>query len=207
MVWIYYLLLVAVDLLGLVLAAFTLPGLWLMLGAAAVYALLTRGQFLGWRVLLILLVVAAVSEIGEIYLGGAGAKNAGASKWGIVGGFVGAIVGGIFLTFVPVPILNHVVGICLGTFLGAFVLELVLGQTLGSSLRIGVGAAQGRLFGIVGKLAAGFAMIVLTAIAAFPHHVRAAPARPPLAAPLVLPSHPAPSAGRISPAPAATMPQ
>ena len=153
MPWLYYLLLLAIDLVGLVLVGVTLPGLWLMLGAAALYSLLTHGAFLGWRVLLILLLTAAAAEVGELYFGGAGAKQAGASKWGIVGGFIGAILGGIFLTFVPIPILNHVIGICLGTFLGAFAVEMLLGKPIDSSLRIGVGAAKGRLFGIVGKLA------------------------------------------------------
>jgi uncharacterized protein YqgC (DUF456 family) len=172
MAWILYLILIALDLAGLLLTAFTLPGLWLMLGAAALYALFTHGQFLGWHVLLVLLITASAAEVGEIYLGGAGAKAAGASKWGIIGGFIGAIVGGIFLTFVPVPILNHVVGICLGTFLGAFGVEMLLGKPLNSSLRIGMGAARGRLFGIVGKLVVGVGMFVLTLFAALPHHFR-----------------------------------
>ena len=181
MVWLYYFLLIAVDLCGLVLAAFTLPGLWLMLAGAIGFALLTHARFLSWRVVIVLFVFAAASEISDLVLGGAGAKKAGATKWGILGGFVGAILGGIFLgALVPVPILNVVIGLCLGSFIGAASVELLLGQELGPSLRIGLGAAKGKLFGIVGKLVLGMVMFAITLWAAFPghrHSLKHAPAR------------------------------
>lgn len=180
MVWVYYLLLFALDLGGIVLVMLTLPGLWLMLGAAAVYALLTHGQFLGWRTLIVLLVLTVGSELGELYLGGAEAKKAGASRAGMVGGVIGAILGGIFLTallpvFAP---LNAVLGICLGSFVGAFGVEMLLGQNLMASIKIGFGAAKGRLFGIVGKVAVALFMLLLTLWTAFPHVHAAPPARP-----------------------------
>jgi len=102
-------------------------------------------------------------------LRGAGAKKAGASGWGIAGGLLGAIIGGICLTpFIPVPILGTIIGICLGSFAGAFGMELVLGQPLSQSMKIGFGAAKGRLTGIVGKVGIGLVMILLTFIAAIP---------------------------------------
>jgi uncharacterized protein YqgC (DUF456 family) len=171
MVWLYFLLLLATDLCGLVLAAFTLPGLWLMLAGAAAYAWLTRARFLGEKTLIALLLLAAIAEIGEFVLGGAGAKKQGASRWGIAGSLVGAIVGGIFLTgVIPiVPGINTIIGICLGSFLGAFAVELLVGTPLNQSFKIGVGAAQGRLTGIAGKIAIGSAMFLLTFCAGFPH--------------------------------------
>ena len=172
MLWLYwtcFLLLIVVDVAGLLLAAFTLPGLWLMLGGATVYAIATHGHFLSWRTLLVLLALAGSAEVGEFVLGGAGAKRAGATKWGIVGGIVGAILGGIFLSgLIPVPVLGTVAGICLGTFAGASGIELALGQSLSQSVRIGVGAAKGRLTGIVGKLIVGLLMIGISLWAALP---------------------------------------
>ena len=169
MVVVYLLLLVFVDLCGLVLCAFTLPGTWLMLGAATVYALLTRGHYVGWKTLVALLVLALTAEVGEFVLGGAGAKKAGASKWGIFGGLVGAILGGIFLTgLVPVPILGTVIGICLGSFAGAFAVEMLLGQEVLKSLRIGYGAAKGRLMGIAGKVTIGITMFAISLYVAWP---------------------------------------
>lgn len=170
--WIYFLLLLGIDVIGLVLAAFTLPGLWLMLGAAAVYALLTHGAYLGFKSLVALLALALLSEAAEFFLGGSGAKKAGASGWGIAGALLGGLVGGIFLTgFIPIPVVGTIIGICLGSFAGAFTIEVIMGKPVHQSFHIGVGAFKGRLYGIASKLAIGIVMFGITIPAAFPHHV------------------------------------
>ena len=173
MIWVYFFLLMLTDLCGLVLAAFTLPGLWLMLGAAAFYAYLSRGAYLGYRTLIALLILAGVAEVAEIFVTGAGAKQAGASKWGILGGFVGAILGGIFLTgVIPyIPLLSTVIGICLGTFLGAFGIEFAMGRPTSQSMRIGFGAAKGRLMGLFGKGTVGIVMLLITLWVGLPIHI------------------------------------
>jgi len=186
MVWAYYLLLLATDVVGLVLAAFTLPGLWLMLAAAAGYAFLTHGDYLGVKTLVTLLVLAGGAEVAEFFLGGAGAKQAGASKWGIVGGIVGGILGGLFLTgLIPIPILGTVIGICLGSFAGAFGVEIAMGRPVLQSVQIGYGAAKGRLYGIFSKVAIGVLMFLITLWTAFPIHPasRAAAPTTPIIAP------------------------
>jgi uncharacterized protein YqgC (DUF456 family) len=171
MVVLYFLLLLVTDLVGLMLAAFTLPGLWLMVAGAAVYAWLTDGYLLGWRTLIALLLLALIAEIAEIFFGGAGAKKAGASGWGITGGLVGGIVGGICLTgLIPIFILGTIIGICLGCFLGAFAVELLMGQPLTQSVKIGLGAATGKLTGIAGKVIFGLVMMLITFISGFPRH-------------------------------------
>jgi uncharacterized protein YqgC (DUF456 family) len=172
MAWIYFLLLLLTDIIGLGLAAFMLPGLWLMLAGAAVYAWLTHGYYLGFKTLIALLIMAFGAEISEFYFGGAGAKKAGASPWGMIGGLIGAIVGGITLSgLVPIPILGTIIGICLGTFTGAFTVELILGQPLSQSAAIGLGAAKGRLTGIAGKLTIGIVMLLISFAAALPFHL------------------------------------
>jgi uncharacterized protein YqgC (DUF456 family) len=183
MAWAYYLLLLATDAAGLLLAAFTLPGLWLMLAAAAGYAFLTHGQYLSYKSLIVLLILATLAEIAEFVLGGAGAKKAGASKWGIVGGLIGAILGGLFLTGV-IPIfapLSTIIGICLGSFAGAFGIELALGRPIMQSVNIGYGAAKGRLIGIANKVAVGVVMLLITMWVALPIHG----SNPPAAVPTV----------------------
>jgi len=167
MAWLYFLLLLATDICGFVLAAITLPGLWLMLAGAAIYAWLTHGHFLGRDSLIALLILALGAEIAEIFLGGAGAKKAGGSGWGIAGGMIGAIVGGIVLSGL-VPILGTIIGICLGSFAGAAGVELIMGQPISQSAKIGLGAAKGRVTGMVAKISAGLLMFLLTLIAAFP---------------------------------------
>jgi uncharacterized protein YqgC (DUF456 family) len=168
--WVYFLLLLATDVCGLVLAAYTLPGLWLMLAAAAAYAWLTHAWFIGEKTLIALFLFALLAELVELTFGGAGAKKKGASRWGIAGSLIGAVVGGIFLTgIIPIPVAGTIIGICLGSFLGAFAVEFVLGTPLHQSLQIGVGAAKGRFTGIVGKVAIGTMMFVLTFFSGFPH--------------------------------------
>ncbi len=171
MIWVYYLLLVVVALGGVILAVFMLPGLWLMLAAAAGYALVTHRAFVGDKTLIVLLLLAGVAEVSDVLLGGAGAKKAGASGWGIVGGIVGAILGGIFLSFVPIPIVSTVIGICLGSFLGASAMELIMGASAGDSVRIGYGTAKGRFIGIVCKMTLGVLMLLIVMWKALPIHI------------------------------------
>jgi uncharacterized protein YqgC (DUF456 family) len=173
--WLYFLLLLLTDVCGLALAAFTLPGLWLMLAGAAVYSWLTHEQFIGGGTLITLLVLAGAAEIGEIFLGGAGAKKAGGTKWGMLGGLVGGILGGFFLTFIPIPFVSTIIGICLGCFLGAFVVELALGQPVTQSAKIGIGAARGKFTGIVGKVGVGLVMVAITFFMGLPLHVLSHP--------------------------------
>ena len=119
--WFYYVILFLLLLAGLALTLMTLPGLWVMVGSAAGYAWLTKGHFIGWKTLVILLIWAGIAEIVELISSGAGAKKAGGGRAGLWGALVGGIVGGIWLSFIPIPILSTLVGVCLGTFLGAMI--------------------------------------------------------------------------------------
>lgn len=168
MAWFYYLILAALMMLGLVLTLMTLPGLWLMLASAAGYALLTRFSFIGWKTLAALLAWAAVAEVVELASSGAGAKKAGGSRAGLWGALIGGIVGGIWLSFIPIPIISTLAGVCLGTFLGAMSGELIAGRHVGRSVWIGVGAAKGRLFGTFIKLGFGVVMLLVTLVLALP---------------------------------------
>lgn len=163
-----YLVLAALLLGGLVLTVMTLPGLWLMVASAAGYAILTHFQYIGWRTLAVLLVWAGIAEIVEITSSGAGAKKAGGSGRGLWGALIGGIVGGIWLSFIPIPVISTLAGVCLGTFLGAMIGELTVDQRLGRSAWIGFGAAKGRLVGTFVKLGFGVVMLLVTLVIGFP---------------------------------------
>jgi uncharacterized protein YqgC (DUF456 family) len=112
--------------------------------------------------------LAAFGEVLELVSGIAGARRAGGSKWGAWGALAGGILGAAFGTvLVPVPVLGSVIGMCLGAFAGAASAEWLSGRALGQSLRSGQGAAVGKLFGILGKLAVGLAIWLIAAAAAF----------------------------------------
>lgn len=161
--WLYYVLLALVLVTGLLLNLFGLPGNWLMLAALAGYAWLTGWErYVGWVSLVVLLVVAIAAEVVEFFAAGAGATKAGGTIWGAIGALLGGLVGGFMLTgLVPIPIIGTLVGLIAGTFLGAMGAELLLGKgEVQSSAVIGVGAAKGRFWGTIWKLAFGVVILI-----------------------------------------------
>ncbi len=116
--WVSYVVLVALLLTGLVLNIVGLPGLWVMVASALIYAWVTGfGVYLGWQGLLVLTLLATLAEILEFLAGSTGAKKAGGSKRGMAGAIIGGILGAIFFS-IPVPIIGTIIGACVGTFLG-----------------------------------------------------------------------------------------
>jgi uncharacterized protein len=188
--WLYYVLLALVLLTGLLLNLFGLPGNWLMLMAVAGYAWLTGWRYVGWISLVVLLVVAIAAEVVEFFAAGAGAKKAGGTIWGTVGALLGGLIGGFTLTgLVPIPIIGTLVGLIAGTFLGAMGAELLLGKgEVQSSAVIGVGAAKGRFWGTIWKLAFGVVILIGGLVVALPLRGRDAgvPAAPTPAPPPVV---------------------
>jgi len=175
--WSLYLLLAIVLIGSLYLTLLTAPGLWVMAIATIVYAICTGGAYAGMKTVVAVLILAGVAELLEFLVIGTGAKRAGASRRGLWGAVIGSVIGGLFFTaIVPVPIIGTIFGVCLGTFVGALVGELWGGTEVVNSVRVGVGAAIGRLIGIFTKLIFGIAILATALIAAMPpifhRHVR-----------------------------------
>ena len=136
-------LLIAVSLLCLMSILLTLPGTWLMLVAAALTAWLRWGQQMisPWT-LVVLLGLAIIGEVLETLASSAGAKRAGASRWGGFGAFLGGIVGAIAGTFaIPVPLFGSLIGACLGSAGGASLLEMSSGRPVNHSVKVGAAPA------------------------------------------------------------------
>ena len=178
---VYYLILLALLLTGWFVNILGLPGLWLMVGAYGLYGIVTGwGLYVGWQSMTILLLLAISAEAVEFFAGAAGAASAGGRKRGLLGAIVGGFLGAIFLSVIPIPIVAQVIGACLGAFIGAAVMEFT-DKDLAHSFRVGVGAAKGRFWGIVSKLAFGLAMFLVAALAGLPY--RAVTTTPPLVDP------------------------
>ena len=169
MVWVYYLLLLLISVAGLFLTILGLPGLWLMVGAHAIFMAVTGvNVHVGWPSVVTLLVLGLLAEILEFAAGAAGSKAAGGRKRGMFGAIVGALVGGLVISFLlPIPIVGTIVGACFGAFVGAALMELTDREFM-HAMRVGLGAAKGRLWGIVIKLLIGATMLVIIIIAAIP---------------------------------------
>jgi uncharacterized protein YqgC (DUF456 family) len=188
--WTYYILLLALLVIGLFVNILGLPGLWMMVASYGAYAWATWDRGYVWpRSLVAIIVLALLAELVEFVAGAAGSKAAGGSKRGMAGAIIGGIAGGIVGT--PIfPVVGTIIGACFGSFAGAFLVEAAIGRSHEESIKIGFGAAKGRFMGIIAKLAFGIAMLIVALYAAFPTRgtpVAVAPAPATLPAPATAP--------------------
>jgi uncharacterized protein YqgC (DUF456 family) len=156
----------------------SLPGNWILLLLAALFAWLVPvedGRGLSWTTVWILAALATVGEIIEFAAGAAGAAKRGASRrsmWlALLGAFAGSIAGamvGLPIALVGSPI-AALLGGAAGAFLGAYAGETWVGRPHGHSVEVAKGAFAGRIWGTVGKFAVGAAMLAVTAVDALFH--------------------------------------
>jgi uncharacterized protein len=167
--WLYYFLLLLLMLGCIVLVLFSLPGVWLMVLLTLIYAWLTHFHYIARDGLIILFVLAGISELLEFVAAGAGAKHAGGSSRASVGAIVGALLGGLLSTFVlPIPIIGTLAGLAGGAFVGSLLLEQGRNSDPAHLLRVGLAAAKGRLLGVLVKIVFGIVIFLLTVVLAFP---------------------------------------
>lgn len=166
------LLLVAVFLWALNLIG--LPGNWLVIAAAALYAYFmpadSRLDVTLWT-LLGLVGLALIGEAVEFVAGALGAKKAGGSRRSAALALLGSMAGGLFgLTVgLPIPIVGSIAAALLfaglGALGGAVLGEQWKGRTLDQSLRVGESAFWGRILGTFGKTVIGALMIIVLVVA------------------------------------------
>jgi uncharacterized protein YqgC (DUF456 family) len=168
MVYVYAVVLTVLNLLFWVGILFNLPGTWLMV---LVTALLKWWQpdyvLVSWTVLGVAAGLAVVGEVLEFVLGAAGSRRAGGSTRAAALAIVGSLVGGIMGTALPVPIVGTLIGACLGAFIGSLIGDVWAGRPLFPSFEAGWGAAVGRFWGTVSKLAIGGIIVLVLALATF----------------------------------------
>ncbi len=178
--WTYYLwalLLVAGSGAAWMTNLVALPGNWIVVGLAALFAWLVvdddaeRGMT--WTTVAVLLGLAVVGEVVEFVAGAAGAAKQGASRRAIALAMVGAIVGSVLGLGIgaPIPVVGSLVmavlGGAAGAFGGAYLGEAWKGRGEPERTAAGRGAFFGRIWGTVGKLAVGAVMVAIVAWDAF----------------------------------------
>lgn len=187
--WLYYILFLIIAIAGLVLNVLGLPGLWLLLLGAIIYAWVTGFDYVGKWTIGALFILAVIAEITETMAGAVGAKRFGASKKAmfaaIVGGIVGSIAGSIFI---PVPIVGTLVGMAVGSFAAAAGVERLIDDNNVRALKIGTGAAIGRLGGVLIKSGFGIAMLLVAMVMAFPVSCQRAASIAPTTVPTTAPT-------------------
>ncbi|NOY30453.1 MAG: DUF456 domain-containing protein [Planctomycetes bacterium] len=160
-------LLMASAVTGWTLTLLGLPGNWLMVLSAALYAWIGPASGIlqiGWLAVLSITALAVVGELAELATSVWGAHRAGGSRraavFSLFGSMGGAIVG--VMLGLPIPILGPPVAALLGGALGALAgaafAEHSLGEAPGQSLRVGHAAFWGRILGTGAKTLAGTAI-------------------------------------------------
>jgi uncharacterized protein YqgC (DUF456 family) len=139
----------------------SLPGNWLIVVAAAMYAWLMPGESRGsmdWVMVGVLAGIAVLAEIAETGLSAVGVKRAGGSRAGAIFALFGSIIGAIAGLFVgvPIPIVGSLIAALLlagvGAWLGATVGESLVGKNWRDSTAVGNAAFRGRMFGTAVKV-------------------------------------------------------
>ncbi len=153
-----------ITLLLMLLALFTvpigIPGVWIMVGLAALLAL---GGSVSWTTWFVLALVAGVAELAEfVVLSKVGKRFGGSRKafWGaLAGGFAGLFIG------TPIPVIGSVLMAFLGSFVGAAIVTFFEGRSVGDAGRVGAGILLARVLAVGLKIAAGMLVLVLTGAA------------------------------------------
>lgn len=111
---------------------------------------------IGWPTLIVLTVFMLLAQALDILSGAMGAKYFGATRWGAIGGILGAIVGFFF----GLP------GLFIGPLAGAIIGELLGGKGVLPAGKSGWGTFLGTTAGMIGKFAIGVIMIGWFTVAA-----------------------------------------
>lgn len=137
-----------------------LPGGWAMLVGIGIFAFATGISGFGWIFLVVMAILLIVGEIVESTLGVVVVAGKGATKWGVIGAFVGGIAGAIGGTAV-IPVAGSVIFALLGAFAGAVICEYIYYNSLDQALRTGFFAFIGKLLAMFVKFGLGLLVLGL----------------------------------------------
>jgi uncharacterized protein YqgC (DUF456 family) len=152
-----------VALAGLISLVFGLPGTFIILADSVAYAWYKGFNEITTKVIIILIILAALGELLEFLLGILGAKKEKASNSAvaasIICGIIGAILGAPFLLGI-----GSIIGALIGAFAGAFLIEIYKRKGINQAIQSGRGALLGKVVGTITKGAIGITMIAITLV-------------------------------------------
>src|SRR6266853_6046164 len=148
--WLVTVVLFAVGLIGTVLPVF--PGTTFILAGAVIHRLMLGPEkSIVWRSIVLLTLLTLATYALDFLSGYLGAKYFGATKWGMIGAVLGALIGIFF----------GIIGLFGGPVIGALIGEFISGKRMIDAGRAGWGSLLGNLVGMVGKLIIALAMITI----------------------------------------------
>lgn len=168
MMTVWLLLLMIVNGMAAALTFLFLPGNWIMVITTIVFAWWQwDARPFSAPTLVIIVLLALIGEVVEMFAGVGGARRVGAGGRGAIGALLGAMLGAIVGTFViPIPLFGTLLGACLGAGLLSGLMERQTGMRPDQSFRTGMGAGLGVLMGMTTKLAIGAMIWIIIAVTA-----------------------------------------
>jgi uncharacterized protein YqgC (DUF456 family) len=151
---------------------FSLPGNWLIVGSAALFAYLfpiEEGYGLSWANVGTLAALAFTAEVIEFISSSMGLAK-GSSKRSAALALVGSFVGGLFGASIGIPFLflspiSILFFSCIGAWAGAFIGEYWKTNQMQMAMNVGYAALMGRALGAVTKIGIGAVMVGYAIIA------------------------------------------
>lgn len=150
------------------------PGNWLIIFFTILltfFVPLSYGIFVSYWVIGGMILLAALGEALEFFLGAASLAKGGSKKgafWALLGSLAGSFIGASLLSILPVlgTAVGLIGGAALGALGGAFLAEKSLGKNTQESLRLGKIAFWGRLLGSVAKITIAGLLVSIATLAA-----------------------------------------
>lgn len=146
---------------GLALSLLGLFGSWIILADVVIAYVVTGFSHFSIVGMVILLGLAILGEVIEAAAAGVGAAKFGGGKGAMVAAMVGCIAGAI-LGSPFMFVVGAVIGACLGAFVGATLYEIIVTEKqAGAAAFTGLGAALGKVAGMLAKFFISLVMIVV----------------------------------------------
>jgi len=148
--WLFTIVLFAVGLVGTVLPI--IPAPTIILAAAVIHRMMVGAEkSISWRSIAVLVLLTLATNALDFLGAYFGAKYFGATKWGMFGAVLGALAALFF----------GIVGLFVGPVIGAIMGEFIAGKKMIAAGRAGWGSLLGNLAGMIGKLMIALVMITI----------------------------------------------
>ena len=137
-----------------------IPGGWIALGIIFLFDLATKFSIVGWKLIVLMLALMIIGEIIESFLGIYYVHRRGASRWGVLGAFIGGLGGAIFGTMI-IPVVGSILFAFIGAFAFAVLFEYMYERSTDRAMKTGFSAFVGKLAATTIKFALAFSITVI----------------------------------------------
>jgi len=152
--------LMVLCLVALALSCFSISGTWVVSVCALAMEFLAPESYPGWSTLITFIAVSAAVEGMEALAGTWGVRKRGGSGWAGFAALAGGILGLIWGTAIPVPLLGSLLGMMAGSFGCVYLVERYRLKHSGQAAHIAWGSVTARVLMIMIKVLTTLLMTV-----------------------------------------------